>query len=47
MNTEAEARRDYERDVAARPLYHDGTPRRPWHQLCDLARQSWLRKPRP
>lgn len=33
----------YEADVAARPKYHDGTPRRPWADLCPIARWSWER----
>jgi len=34
---------DYEADVAARPLYHDGKPRPTWDDLDDLARWSWCR----
>jgi hypothetical protein len=36
-----DGRRDYEADVQKRPLYHDGTPRRPWDQLSAIARWSW------
>ena len=34
---------DYEADVAKRPTYHDGRPRKTWEQLCDVARWSWNR----
>lgn len=37
----------YEADVAARPLYPDGLPRRAWHQLHDAVRWSWERNPTP
>lgn len=37
----------YEQDLAARPRYHDGTPRRTWAQLDDIARWSWERNPTP
>lgn len=37
----------YEADVRAMPLYHDGTPRKPWEALCDIARLSWERNPTP
>ncbi len=33
----------YEADVAKRPLYHDGTPRKPWTQLGDVEKWSWIR----
>lgn len=33
----------YEADVAARPIYHDGTSRKTWAQLSDIARWSWTR----
>ena len=33
----------YEADVAARPLYHDGTPRRSWESLDSAIRWSWER----
>jgi hypothetical protein len=33
----------YEADVAARPLYHDGTARRSWDALSVIARWSWDR----
>lgn len=36
-------RADYEADLARRPLYHDGTPRKTWDQLGDLERWSWER----
>jgi hypothetical protein len=31
----------YEADVAKRPTYHDGTPRKTWAQLGDLERSTW------
>ena len=36
-------RRAYEADVARRPKYHDGTPRKTWDQLDAVARWSWGR----
>jgi hypothetical protein len=36
-------RDEYEADVAKRPLYHDGKPRKTWGQLSDIARWSWGR----
>lgn len=33
----------YESDLVAHPLYHDGTPRKAWHELDALARSSWER----
>ena len=37
----------YEADVSARPHYHDGTPRKAWGMLCDVARLSWEKNPAP
>lgn len=37
----------YERERAARPTYHDGSPRPAWGALSAIARYSWQRKPRP
>lgn len=37
----------YEEDVRRCPLYHDGTPRRSWSSLCEVARWSWERNPTP
>lgn len=34
---------DYENDVMNRPLYHDGTPRKRWEELSEIARWSWER----
>lgn len=34
---------DYEADVLKRPRYDDGTPRKTWAELDDLARWSWGR----
>lgn len=33
----------YEADVAAQPVYHDGTPRKTWDRLSPVARWSWER----
>lgn len=33
----------YEADVAKRPTYHDGSPRKTWDQLGDVERWSWAR----
>ncbi len=35
----------YERDVVREPSYHDGTSRRSWSELSDIARESWERSP--
>lgn len=35
--------RDYEADVAKRPTYHDGQPRKRWHELSAIAMESWER----
>lgn len=37
----------YDADVAARPRYDDGTPRRRWEQLPQVAQWSWERNPIP
>lgn len=37
----------YNEDVACCPLYHDGTPRRPWHALPEHVRATWARNPTP
>ena len=37
----------YEADVARRPLYSHGQPRRTWAELCHVARWSWERNPTP
>lgn len=37
----------YEADVADYPHYPDGTPRRTWDQLSEIARWSWERDPTP
>tara|TARA_R100000951_G_scaffold16512_3_gene13021 strand:+ start:3493 stop:3627 length:135 start_codon:yes stop_codon:yes gene_type:complete len=31
----------YERDLERTPNYHDGTPRKAWEDLCDVAKWSW------
>jgi len=33
----------YERDLERRPFYHDGTKRRSWDALSEIARWSWCR----
>lgn len=37
----------YEADVAAKPLYHDGTPRKAWASLGAVEQGSWERNPTP
>lgn len=37
----------YEADCRARPSYYDGTRRRRWDQLHEIARQSWEKGPKP
>jgi hypothetical protein len=39
--------RAYEEDVRRRPLHHDGSPRRPWSVISDVAKWSWERDPSP
>lgn len=36
-------REAYEADVARKPLYHDGTPRKTWDQLGEIEQWSWNR----
>jgi len=31
----------YERDLKARPFYHDGKPRKTWDQLGKLEQSTW------
>jgi hypothetical protein len=35
----------YERDVARRPTYDDGAPRKRWEELPDYAQYSWEHNP--
>jgi hypothetical protein len=35
----------YDKDVAERPLYHDGAPRAAWERLSEIARYSWEYQP--
>lgn len=39
-------REAYEADLQKRPTYPDGSPRKSWEQLDDLARWSWSREPK-
>ena len=39
-----DGRKNYEKDVKARPLYHDGTPRKTWDQLGKLEQSTWSKK---
>lgn len=34
----------YESDVKRKPVYHDGTPRKHWVELSEIARRSWERQ---
>jgi len=36
-------RADYEDDVTLTPRYHDGSPRKTWEELSEIARWSWSR----
>lgn len=36
----------YEADVALRPNYHDGSPRKTWDELDNIERWSWSRPAR-
>lgn len=44
METKLYGKAAYDADIASRPTYHDGTPRKPWEDLCLVARQSWNKK---
>lgn len=33
---------NYEADCSSRPNYHDGTPRKRWHQLGALEQSTWV-----
>jgi hypothetical protein len=37
---------DYEEDVKRTPTYHDGTPRKQWSEIGDVAQWSWERTPK-
>lgn len=37
----------YLEDVRRFPTYHDGTPRKGWHELGDAERRSWIDNPTP
>ena len=37
----------YEAELNAKPLYHDGTARKTWAELDDLARWTWEKNPTP
>lgn len=39
--------RAYEAELEAVPNYPDGTPRRGWHEIDDVARLSWEKNPTP
>jgi hypothetical protein len=41
--TKTQGQIDYEADVKRRPTYHDGTPRRAWELLDEIAKWSWNR----
>lgn len=40
---EARGMREYLEDCQRRPIYHDGTPRKKWHELGDLERETWIK----
>jgi hypothetical protein len=35
---------DYEADVGRKPVYYNGTTRKHWTKLSDIARWSWERQ---
>jgi len=37
----------YEAECAIAPIYPDGSKRKTWRQLSELARQSWEKNPTP
>lgn len=37
----------YEQELEVVPYYHSGEHRKPWRELCDIAKQSWERNPIP
>lgn len=34
----------YEADCLRRPVYHDGSPRKSWDNLPEIAKWSWERR---
>lgn len=38
------ARKEYEADVAKRPTYHEGTPRKTFDELPELYQLTWAPK---
>ena len=41
------AKQAYDEDCRRAPNYHDGTPRKKWKELCDVAKSSWIENPTP
>lgn len=37
----------YEDELTRKPTYGDGSQRKPWDKLSDIARWSWERNPTP
>lgn len=37
----------YLQDTRACPTYHDGTPRKDWHDLSQAERETWIKNPTP
>ncbi len=47
MSTKSPGQLAYEADCAADPFYPDGSKRKSWAELTDVARLSWERNPTP
>ncbi len=47
MTTKTPGQLAYEQDVIRKPFYHDGTRRRPWEALSEVAQYSWEKNPTP
>lgn len=41
INKEVKGEEAYKQDVALRPLYHDGTPRKTWNELKFYEQETW------
>jgi hypothetical protein len=45
-NMKTQGQIDYEMDVESTPTYHDGTLRKQWSELSEIAQYSWNRCPK-
>lgn len=47
INSATAGEQAYVEDCKRQPTYHDGTPRKSWHELPDYVRDTWERNPTP